>query len=116
MALRLRRRLVYLRPNRAGGSTGRVEKERPVEFRTIIYEKSDRVATITLNRPQRLNAFDSAMRAELPQAWRDVAADPEVWVVIVTAEGERAFCTGVDVREAALGGVFEESSNVTETS
>ena len=56
------------------------------------------------------------MRAELPQAWREVAADPEVRVVIVTAAGERAFCTGVEVREAAPGGVFEESSNVTEVS
>jgi enoyl-CoA hydratase/carnithine racemase len=77
-----------------------------VNFETILYEKRDRIAKITLNRPHRLNAFDSVMRAELPQAWRDVREDPDVWVVIVTAAGDRAYCTGVDVREAAdAGGV-----------
>jgi enoyl-CoA hydratase/carnithine racemase len=114
-ALRGQTRLVYLRDGPRGGD-GRAAEECALEFQTVIYEKRDRVATITLNRPQRLNAFDSVMRAELPQVWRDVAADPEVWVAIVTAAGERAFCTGVDVREAAQGGVFEESSNVTEAS
>ena len=77
-----------------------------MKFETILYEKRDRIAKITLNRPHRLNAFDSVMRAELPRAWRDIREDPDVWVVIVTAAGDRAFCTGVDVREAAdAGGV-----------
>src|SRR5262249_2837438 len=62
-------------------------------------ERQGRVATLTLDRPERMNAFDSVMRAELPRAWRELSDDPEVWAVIVTGAGERAFCAGMDLRE-----------------
>lgn len=72
-------------------------------FETLLYEKDERVATLTLNRPQRHNAFDMQMAGELQQAWEAIKADPEVVCVIVTGAGERAFCTGFDVGDVASG-------------
>lgn len=72
-------------------------------FETLIYEKKDGIAFITLNRPQRLNAIDTTMSRELPQAWDDVKQDPDVVVAIVTGAGERSLCTGFDMLDAAEG-------------
>jgi len=72
-----------------------------VEFETLLYEKQDHVVTITLNRPERLNAVNGAMSRELPRAWAAVTNDPDVRVVVVTAAGEKSFCTGFDMMEAA---------------
>ncbi len=71
------------------------------EFGTIRYETSaDRVATITLDRPEVLNAFDRQMCEEMRAAWRLVKDDPEVNAVVLRAEGERAFCAGLDVKKS----------------
>jgi len=70
-----------------------------MNFETIRYEVEDRVATLTLNRPERHNAFNVAMALELRRAWADVKRDPAVVCVIVTGAGERAFCTGMDVAD-----------------
>jgi E-phenylitaconyl-CoA hydratase len=70
-------------------------------FETLRVGRDGNVATLTLNRPERMNAFDSVMRAELPRAWKELAEDPETWAIIVTAEGDRAFCAGMDLREPA---------------
>lgn len=70
-----------------------------MSFETLEVTRDGKIATLTLNRPDRMNAFDSVMRAELPRAWRELAQDPEVWVIIVTGAGDRAFCTGMDLRE-----------------
>jgi enoyl-CoA hydratase/carnithine racemase len=48
-----------------------------------------------------MNAFDSAMRAELPLAWQEISDDPAIRVVVLTGAGDRAFCAGMDLREAA---------------
>jgi enoyl-CoA hydratase/carnithine racemase len=63
----------------------------------VHYEKADRIATITLDNPAALNAFDHAMCRELQRIWGDVEADPNVTCAIVTGAGEKAFCTGWDV-------------------
>lgn len=65
----------------------------------VLYEKRDRVAHITLNRPESLNAFDRAMHAELRDAWLAFRDDDEVWVAIVTGAGDRAFSAGADVKQ-----------------
>jgi enoyl-CoA hydratase/carnithine racemase len=66
-------------------------------FATIRYETwADRVATITLNRPEVLNAFDRRMCHEMRDAWRLVKDDPAVNAVVLRAEGDRAFCAGLD--------------------
>jgi E-phenylitaconyl-CoA hydratase len=77
-------------------------------FETILYEKQDGVATLTLNRPERHNAFNIAMAFELRDAWADVMRDPEVVCAIVTGAGSRAFCTGMDVADVASGSAPEE--------
>jgi enoyl-CoA hydratase/carnithine racemase len=69
-------------------------------FSTIRYEVSaDRVATITLNRPEVLNAFDRTMCEEVRTAWRLVKDDPAVHVAVVRAEGDRAFSAGLDTKK-----------------
>jgi enoyl-CoA hydratase/carnithine racemase len=70
-------------------------------FRTIEYEVADRVATITLARPDRLNAWTGRMHTEYRKAVAWAEADPEVRVLVVTGEG-RGFCAGAD--SAALDG------------
>ena len=72
-----------------------------MSYETLLIEHDGKVATLTLNRPDRMNAFDSVMRAELPRAWKELEGDPETWVIVVTGAGERAFCAGMDLREAA---------------
>jgi enoyl-CoA hydratase/carnithine racemase len=67
-------------------------------FETIRYDIADRIATITFNRPDQLNALSPAMIRELRQAYADAEADDNVWITIVTGTG-RAFCTGADVGE-----------------
>jgi enoyl-CoA hydratase/carnithine racemase len=70
-------------------------------FATIRYETSpDHVATITLDRPEVLNAFDRQMCEEVRAAWRLVKDDPEVHAVVLRAEGDRAFCAGLDTKKA----------------
>ena len=65
-------------------------------YSQIAYEVADRVATITLDRPDRLNAFTVTMQRELCAALDEVDADPEVRVVVVTGRG-RGFCAGADL-------------------
>jgi enoyl-CoA hydratase/carnithine racemase len=66
-------------------------------FETIRYEVGpDHVATITLNRPEVLNAFDRQMCEEVRAAWRRVKDDAAVHAVVLRAEGDRAFCAGLD--------------------
>jgi enoyl-CoA hydratase/carnithine racemase len=57
------------------------------------------VATVTLNRPEALNAISMQVADELSGALLRAAADPEAWVVVLAAAGERAFCVGADLKE-----------------
>ena len=66
-------------------------------FERIVYEKAPPRATITLNRPERLNAFDFQMLRELARACEDASWDDEIRVVVVTGSG-RAFCVGADLK------------------
>ena len=79
-----------------------------MSFETLLYDVEDRVATITLNRPERRNAFDWTMAGELTQAWEEVKRDPDVSCVILTGAGDQALCTGVDVQAVVGSPVFEE--------
>ena len=74
-----------------------------MDFKTIRYELADGILTITLNRPDQLNAFTPQMAAELIDAFRAASADDAVKAVIVTGAG-RAFCAGMDL--SAVGNVF----------
>lgn len=73
--------------------------ERHVDYETITFEVSDKVGTVTLNRPERLNAFNDRMMAEFAHLWDSTREDDDVHVIVLRANGDRAFCTGVDVGE-----------------
>lgn len=65
----------------------------------VLYEVADRVATITLNRPDALNSLDPESLVELNDAFQRANADAEVRVVILTGTGGKAFCTGSDLKK-----------------
>jgi enoyl-CoA hydratase len=69
------------------------------DFETIIYEKRDSLAFVTLNRPHALNAYNIKMRDELYQVLGAINDDSEVRVGIFRGAGERAFCAGADLSE-----------------
>jgi len=67
-------------------------------YQTILYEAGDGVARLTLNRPEALNAIDPQMQDELGDAIRAAQADEQVTALILTGAGDRAFCSGMDLR------------------
>lgn len=68
-------------------------------MRDIIYEKKDRTAVITINRPEVMNAIDLETSEELVKVWIDFRDDPDLWVAIITGAGEKAFCAGADIKK-----------------
>lgn len=76
-----------------------------MDLKRILFDVSDHVATITINRPERLNATDDRARTELGLAWARVRDDTDIRVAIITGAGDRAFCAGQDIRATAEGGI-----------
>lgn len=74
----------------------------------VLYELDGHVATITYNRPEKLNAINGAMRQALNAAWLRFYSDEDAWVAIVTGAG-RAFCVGADTREGGAAGSWPGS-------
>jgi crotonobetainyl-CoA hydratase len=70
---------------------------------TVIYEKRDRIAYITLNRPEVMNALNNQTWDELRSIWEDFSNDREILVAIITGAGEKAFSAGVDLQEVRKG-------------
>jgi enoyl-CoA hydratase len=68
-------------------------------FETVIYEKADGIAYVTLNRPKQLNAYSVKMRDDLYEVLGAVIDDPDAGVVILKAAGDKAFCAGADLTE-----------------
>ena len=68
-------------------------------FETLIYEKEDALALVTLNRPQFLNAYSIQMRDDLFEILNAIRNDDEVRVVLLKGSGEKAFCAGADLSE-----------------
>ncbi|MGE4651630.1 MAG: enoyl-CoA hydratase [Myxococcota bacterium] len=71
--------------------------------RLVLVETSQGIATVTLNRPEAMNAVSSALSQAVTETFRELQADPEVRVVILTGAG-RAFCAGMDLKELGSGG------------
>jgi len=69
-----------------------------MEYRDLLYDVSDNIATITLNRPERLNAISGGMLASFSDAFREADHDRNVRVIILTGAG-RGFCSGLDLKE-----------------
>lgn len=70
----------------------------------VTYERKDHIAIITLNRPERLNALGRELMQQLREAQNRFATDDDAWVAIFTGAGDRAFCAGLDLKEAAERG------------
>ena len=68
---------------------------------SIRYVLKDHVATVTIDRPDRMNAIDEASEAELIRIWESIEKDDDVRCVVVTGAGERAFCTGADMKQGS---------------
>lgn len=81
------------------------------DFEDIIYTVEDKTATITINRPHRYNAFTARTVEELIKAFRLAWADHEVRSVILTGAGDKAFCTGGDVKQRAETGDYGPSES-----
>lgn len=73
----------------------------PLEPTSLKLELRDHVLGVTLDRPERLNAFNRAMQDELEKVWTWADAEPWVRVALITGSGERAFCSGVDIHASA---------------
>ncbi|MEX0664551.1 MAG: enoyl-CoA hydratase/isomerase family protein [Acidimicrobiia bacterium] len=80
------------------------------DYETLLYEEKDGVAWVTMNRPERLNAFNSLMQRELHDCWRKLRRHDDVRCVVLTGAGEKAFCTGID-RMEQMGGEHDESTD-----
>jgi len=81
-----------------------IEPREPASFRfaRILYEKHTRQrgrATVTINRPEVYNAFDYQTLRELAEAFLDAAHDDSIAVLVLTGAGDKAFCTGADLKE-----------------
>ena len=74
-----------------------------MQFITI--SRAGPVTTVTLNRPEVMNAINVEMHAELQIAFDEFAQDPDQWVCVVTGAGDRAFCAGPDLKAAAKSGL-----------
>jgi len=75
-------------------------------YETLLYEKTEGVALLTLNRPDKMNAWNSTMRVEIRDLLSSVNQDPEVRVLLVTGAGDKAFSAGADQSERSTGGAI----------
>jgi E-phenylitaconyl-CoA hydratase len=66
---------------------------------SIQLDVKDHIATVVLNRPEAMNAIDPEMRQALIQTWNRVRDDDDIWVVVVTGAGDKAFCAGADLKK-----------------
>jgi enoyl-CoA hydratase/carnithine racemase len=82
----------------------------------IIVNKADGIATITLNRPDKMNAYTRTMGQEIMAAMDDIDADDSLRAVIFTGAGERAFCAGADLTPEGGGQVFSDPTEVADLS
>lgn len=78
------------------GHNGDVESGDPVLVDPVLVDIDGAVAWVTLNRPDRLNSFDEALATGLQDTWRQLRHDDRVRAIVLTASGDRAFCTGID--------------------
>ncbi|MBA4768643.1 MAG: crotonase/enoyl-CoA hydratase family protein [Porphyrobacter sp.] len=81
-------------------------------YTQIIVTKADGIATITLNRPDKMNAYTRTMGEEIMAVMDDIDADDAVRAVIFTGSGERAFCAGADLTPEGGGQVFSSGDTV----
>jgi enoyl-CoA hydratase/carnithine racemase len=94
-----------------------VERLGDLELTETRYEKKDRIAYVTLDREHAANSFNVKMCDEFLAIWQDFRDDDDSWVAVVTATGDKYFCTGVDVKESRtkpMGHVYLPIARVME--
>ena len=79
-----------------------------MSYEFIKYEKRGKIAYVTINRPERLNAIHQPANVEIHHAFSDFRDDPELWVAILTGTGDRAFSAGNDLKYTAEQGRYRE--------
>ena len=67
---------------------------------TMLYEKREHIAIVTINRPEAMNAFTPDMLRAMDAAFADFNRDPDLWAAILTAAGDKSFCAGMDLKAA----------------
>ncbi len=67
---------------------------------TILYEKRDHIAVVTINRPEAMNSLTREMLTGLDAAFEEFNANSDLWVAILTGAGQKAFSAGMDLKEA----------------
>jgi enoyl-CoA hydratase/carnithine racemase len=77
----------------------------------VLFEQKERVAVITLNRPERLNAFDAGMYSGVNEALEAFRDNPDLWVAVIQASGDAAFSAGADIK--ALSALAETGSTAS---
>lgn len=78
---------------------------------SVLFSRVDHVATVTIDRPDRMNAVDAATESELMAIWNEIEADRAIRVVVLTGSGERAFCTGADMKGGSgVGGLDDRAA------
>ena len=80
-----------------------------MKSKTITYEKQEKIALITLHRPEKMNSLDSQTVIALRDIWIDFESDPDLRVSVITGT-DKAFCTGIDLEEAGQGAVVDFNS------
>ncbi len=78
-------------------------------YQFVKYEKKERIAYVTINRPERMNALHAPAHIELDEVFRDFRDDPDVWVAIITGAGDKAFSAGNDLKYQAEGAALGRS-------
>ena len=91
----------YRKPRREAPTLFKPKDPGEFGFEFIKYEKKDGIARVTINRPQVYNSYNLKALQEMTEAFDDVAIDDRIGVVILRGEGDKAFCTGGDVKEYA---------------
>ncbi|MFQ5873277.1 MAG: enoyl-CoA hydratase/isomerase family protein [Dehalococcoidia bacterium] len=65
----------------------------------VIFEKRDHIAYVTINRPEKMNAMNAAVRSGLNEAWTRIGDEMDIWCAIITGAGDKAFSAGADLQE-----------------
>ena len=73
----------------------------------IIYEKKGRIVTITINRPDAMNALGGTVPQDMREAFIEFRDNPDLWVAIITGAGDKAFCAGADIK-GLIGKLMKE--------
>ena len=74
-----------------------------MSYETIILNKESNIATLTLNRPEKMNTVNGQMERELAEALQDITNDADIRVMVLNAAGEKAFCAGGDISDTDPG-------------